>query len=283
MLIKRILAVSLIVVGLFLLTVSLLGDFTSFGSYASRGASTNERFNKSLTESIRSVRDVALFSFKEVKDPQLLSDEQKMLLLYETVINRFTHSSGARHTAGSNWILFFMGKFMNPLGFIWDHNLFLAKGHSLVCSQSSYLLMQLALQSGIVARHVGLNGHVVMEAWYDRDWHMFDPDLEVVIRGERGDILSVEEISTDLELMNREYAGEHEELIPIIASREDNSFVSYPPGSYFEWKSQVLLNVEKGMQFFKYCIPALFILFGAFLLSKNRSCVKDNSTSIVPN
>ena len=278
---QRTLAVSFIVVGFSLVIVSLLGDYTSFGAYTSRDASGDEQFEESLVESIHSVEDLVAFSFRKVEDPQLLSDEQKMLLLYEAVINRFTHSRGARHTLGSNWILYCIGRIMYPLGFIWDHTLFLAKGHSLICSQSSYLLMQVALQNGIVARHVGLNGHVVMEAWYDNDWHMFDPDREIIIRDRQGTILSVEEISIDMELMKKKYAGDHEDLIPIIASREDNSFISYPPGCYFEWKSQVLLYVEKCMQYLKYCMPLLFILFGSFMLLKSRRYVKDNNTSTI--
>jgi len=188
-----------------------------------------------------------------------------MISLYEIVTDRFTHNEGARHTVFTNWLLFSLGKIVTPLGIIWSPDVFVSKGYSLICSQSSYLLMQLALKSGIRARHVGLNGHVVMEAWYDNDWHLFDPDAEVIPRDSTESVLSVEELSRNIDLLKKEYPRIKGDYVNIITSREDNSFVSYPVGAYFEWKSQVLFYFEKIAQILKYLIPLLIVVFGAYL------------------
>ena len=279
MLSKKTLAVFLISTGVFLLGVSLIGEITTLGSYESGEPNSGEQFDESLVDSIRSVDELIAFSLEISGDSQILNSEQKMILLYESVIDRFTHSSGARHTIVTNWILFFAGKFVYPLGFIWDQEIFLSKGHSLICSQSSYLLMQAALRCGIIARHVGLYGHVVMEAWYDDDWHMFDPDSEVLVKNSVGTVLSVDEISRDMPLLREVYVGRQKKLISIFASREDNSFASYPVGTYFEWKSQVLLYFEKVMQVLKYLIPICFTLSGTLMLLKFSDTLEGDLSS----
>lgn len=273
---KKTVKVLLVGLGGLLICVSLLGDFTSLGYYESGEPYRGERFDKTLVGSIRSIDALSAAAFAEIENPSLLREEQKMQLLYEVFINRFTHSEGARHSFMSNWLLFFAGKILYPLGYIWDHELLLSRGHSLVCSQSSYLLIHVAIANGMIARHVGLNGHVVMEVWYDNEWHMYDPDSEVLVKDKSGVILSVEEIARDLELMKNVYVGVQKGMIPIFASREDNSFVSYPPGTYFEWKSQVLLYVEKLMQILKYFLPLCLILAGMVLhVSNTRHPGKD--------
>ncbi len=58
-----------------------------------------------------------------------------------------------------------------------------------------------------------------------------------------------------------------EQVVKIITSRDDNSFVSYPAGSQFEWKSQVLLRVEQAAEILKFAIPLVMILIGALVLA----------------
>lgn len=106
-------------------------------------------------------------------------------------------------------------------------------GYSGYCDQVSFVLVQLALENGIQARHVGLEGHVVMEAWYDNDWHMYDPDMKIVPAGPDGTILSVDALSRSDTLLEKYYSGTG--FVDIIKSREDNNFVSTPAGSRFDW------------------------------------------------
>ncbi len=269
--VKKITAKTLAILGVSLLCVSLIGDFTSIGGYENNIPRAWERFDKSLVSKTRDIGDLILEAKRRQENFSTLNDEQKMIVLYEVVIDRFVHNEGARHTIYTNWLLYLGGKVVSPLGIIWDPDILVSKGHSLICSQSSYLLLQMALQNKIKARHVGLNGHVVMEAWYADDWHLFDPDAEVMPKDVSGRILSVDELSKNTDIVKKEYPIIKGEYINIIISREDNSFVSYPVGAYFEWKSQVLFYFEKIAQVFKYLIP-LFILFcSIYLLLKPKA------------
>ncbi len=262
---KNTLAILIIMTGIGLLGVTIIGSFTSIGGYENIRPRSWEKYDSSLASKTSSMNDLILQAKAMNSSYDTLSEEKKMLSLYNVVINRFTHNNGARHTIFTNWILFVLGKVASPLGYIWDPDLFVSKGHSLICSQSSYLLMQLALKNNIRARHVGLNGHVVMEAWYDDDWHLFDPDAEVVPKDASGNILSVEELSKNMDILKKEYPKIKGDFVPIIASREDNSFVSYPMGAHFEWKSQAMFYLEKIARVLKYLIPVLFVAFGVYL------------------
>ena len=255
----------LVILGAALLFVTALGDITSMGGYRNTNARSWERFDESLAAKTHSMADLIQEAKSRVQDYESFNDEQKMFALYEVVTDRFTHSAGARHTLFTNWLLASLGKFHPAFGIIMNPETLVEKGQSLVCSQSSYLLMHLALREGIVARHVGLNGHVVMESWYDNDWHLFDPDAEVVPRNQEGGVASVESLAQDAELLTATYSGQKANIVPIISTRQDNSFVSYPRGAYFEWKTQLLFQIEKAMNIVKYLIPFGMILLGVYL------------------
>jgi hypothetical protein len=131
----------------------------------------------------------------------------------------------------------------------------------------------LANDIGIRSRHVGLGRHVVMEAFYDKDWHLYDPDMEVFVRDSNGDVLSVEELSNrnNDHLLRAAYRGHKEDIIPTLISREDNTFMNYPPGSWFVWQSQVMYIMEKAANYLKYIIPlSLFTLGIMIILISNK-------------
>jgi len=258
---RRRLKYSLLLAGIILEVIVLLGTFTAVGGYKSNKPRLWERFDPSLALKIHSLRELQSEAEKRSGSFATIDDQKKMKALFDIVSERFTHGR-ANHTLFTNWILWLAGKINSTLGTIWDPEIMLAKGHSLYCSQSSYVLMQAALKAGIRARHVGLNGHVVMEAWYDNDWHMYDPDAEVIPQDANNRILSTDELATTPIILASVYSGIKTKFIPFITSRQDNSYVAYPVGAYFEWKSQVLLYVEKLMQVLKYIIPLLLIGFG---------------------
>jgi hypothetical protein len=85
------------------------------------------------------------------------------------VADRFTHGD-AEHNLSINWLLWSLGQFNPNFKHIRNPQVLVSGGHCLFCDQSSYLLLNLALKAGIRARHVGLGGLVVMEAWYDGNW-----------------------------------------------------------------------------------------------------------------
>lgn len=254
----------IISIGIGLSLIAFLGDMTSLGDYRNANPRAWEQFEASAASRTDTMDALISEAKNKANNWDSLSSEQKMMSLYKIVIERFTHSDGAKHNLFSNWILYLAGQIHPVFGVIMDPDLLVSKGHSLVCSQSSYLLMRMALQEGITARHVGLNGHVVMEAWYDRDWHLFDPDAEVVPRNKDGLVMSLDDLAKNPEILGTEYPREKGDYASSIASREDNSFVSYPKGTYFEWKSQVLFYLEKGMQIVKYLIPILLMVIGLY-------------------
>jgi hypothetical protein len=58
-----------------------------------------------------------------------------------------------------------------------------------------------------------------------------------------------------------------EQVVKIITSCDDNSLVSYPPGSQFECKSQVPLRIEQTAEIPKFATPAIMILLGGLILA----------------
>ena len=259
--IKQCLAFFLIMLGISLLMLSLLGDYGIDDSDGSHVITKGETVDKHLAN-VKSVGDILHILRVDAPEYNNFPEEKRIIILYDIVTNRFSHCSGDKHTIRTNWILWTLGLIHPVLRTTWNPNIWLRKADCLVCSQSSYLLMKLSIAVGIRARHVGLDGHVVMEAWYQNDWHMFDPDMRVIPRDERGSILSVEQLAMQPTLVERYYIGDKSPAGKAIISRENNSFVSYPLGAYFEWKSQVMMYVEKFLDIMKYVLPLLFIYIG---------------------
>jgi len=246
--------------GATLLLVVVVGHWTAAGKYESAPPHKWERFDPNLESTVNSFSKLM-----EVTKNQLSANSSKkeaMDVLYDMVTERFTHKA-AIHTFFSNWLLYLAGMIHPTFSHIRDPNLMVAKGHSLFCDQSSYLLASLSLANGIKARHVGLDGHVVMEAWYDSDWHLYDPDLEVVPLDSTGQVLSVENLALNKELLDK-YYGPHG-VAHIVGSRENNTYMSYPEGSWFEWKSNVLVNFESTMEVLKLALPIALIVAGLWL------------------
>jgi hypothetical protein len=254
-----------VVIGFTLLFITIVGDYSDYGDYGGNSPRTWEKFEHNLVKTIKSKSDLIRLAQLESGDsPAIIMNK-----LYELVIRRFTHKN-ASHTLFSNFILYGMVLIHPVFPHIYDTEIMLSKGSALLCDQSSYLLLELAHSSGIVVRHVGLYGHVVMEAWYENDWHLYDPDLEVLPYDAKTDnVLSVKKISSNQILLEK-YYGMHPEAVEIVKSEVNNTYMSYPELARWEWKSNVLVYFEKAMQVMKYMIPILFIVFGLITISKNR-------------
>ncbi|WP_066632845.1 hypothetical protein [Desulfolucanica intricata] len=266
----------LILLGSILLVITSLGQWTDTGGYSNSLPRRGELFDPDLAGKTPDLK--TLYKAAEDRAPGKLSElppDVVMEILYRTVAERFTHGNQAQHTLFSNWLLWGLGQVQPSFVYIRDPDTLLKQGHSALCSQVSYVLLCLAERAGIQPRHVGLNGHVVMEAWYMNDWHLYDPDLEVVAKDSTGSVLSVETLSQNADLVRQVYTGrgDHafiEKIVAIITSREDNTYMTYPVGSQFEWKSQVLMKLEQGAQILKFIIPVLIILIGSGLLRVGR-------------
>jgi hypothetical protein len=261
------LGVALAAVGFVLLGVAGVGHFTSLGDYRNVPAREWETF---APESVSEFGTwSALSAEAERRVANQVGDQNRMRALYRLVTERFTHGDTARHNLFSNWLLAGMGIVHPAFARIRGPETMVERGHSLLCGQSSYVLLRLAQENGIRARHVGLFGHVVLEAWYDGDWHLFDPDLEVVPRDSEGHVLSVEELARTPGLLEQ-YYGDYKSngvpLVDILASRENNTYMSYPSGAWFEWKANILFWFEKLAEILKFVLPALLMGFGTWLI-----------------
>lgn len=265
---------SLIFLGLTGLLVSLLGEVTTLGQYKSLSPRTWEQFDQQLvieTPDFVSLQKKLNFLINQ-STSQPSTKQEKMLITYELVINRFTHGD-PKYNLFSNWVLWLMEKVHPTFSYIRQPAVLIENGYSALCGGQSYLLQTLAESQGIRSRQVGLNGHVVMEAWFDNDWHLFDPDLEVVPLLASQRILSLDELAKSPVLIRKYYAGRGNEeymqsLVDIIGSREDNSFVSYPRLALFEWKSNVLFHFEKIANNIKWIIPLILLVIGFRLYFK---------------
>ena len=252
------------ILGVTLLGVACLGQWTSFGDGVSDVKRDWEQFEPGL---VTQVQDYA--ALVKAVDAQMAgqpqTDAAKMKVMYDLIINRFTHDE-ALHSLGSNWILYLAG-FVHPtFRHMWDPGRMVSQGYSLFCDQSSYLLLHLANAHGIKARHVGLQGHVVMEAWYDNDWHLYDPDLEVIPLNEAGEVLSLDELAQDETLLAKYYGKHPGGMTGLIRNRANHLTMSTPEGARFEWKGNLLALVEKAAEVLKFGLPLLMIAGGVWLL-----------------
>lgn len=276
MLSRKLIGLGFIIFGVVLLFITSLGHWFGAGGYSNQSPQNWERFDPALMEQTPDFDSLYQAAIKRAADPiDKLHPKEVMKVLYEAVIDRFTHGESARHNFYSNWILWGMGKFHSSFSKIISPDILLKNGHSARCSQTSYVLVRLAQEAGIRPRHVGLYGHVVMEAWYDGDWHLYDPDFEVAAINEQESTLNVEDLSRNEDLVLKAYAGrgtqsQIKEIAKIITSRENNTFMSYPVGSQFVWTAEILIIIEKVAEFMKFILPGFLILIGRVLLKKPR-------------
>ena len=275
---RIILGAALLSIGIILLTICLIGEFGVGTNYFETPVRPWERFDPKLGER---TRDIDSF-FSEVErrygvEFNNLSTPVAMDVLFNAVCERFSHRQ-ARYTLFSNWILWMLGKLRGPIGAIHEPNYLLKYGNIALCDQQSFVLVFLALERGIRARHVGLGGHIVMEAWYNNDWHMYDPDEEVSgIDPESMDkgVQSVEFLSKRPDLTRKLYSGHRsgpilKKIVRFFMTRENNTFVSVPKGSWYNWKSQFLMMFERICAYLKWIIPVCIVLLGVGLIIFSR-------------
>ena len=274
------LGAALLFCGLMLITICILGESGGMIHWETSPKRPWERFDARLGTKSNDLP--SLYAEAEKRhgvNLGNLSDADLMSVLFTTMCDRFAHRQ-ARYSLFSNWILWAMGKLCPPFGAVHEPNNLLKYGNVAICDQQSYLLVTLALKRGIKARHVGLGGHIVMEAWYDGDWHMYDPDEEVIAidpENTNEGVLSVQFLSRNPDFTRKLYSKHRsgpilEKIVGFYSTRENNSFVSVPEGSWFNWKSQVLMMFEKSCAYLKWIIPVCLSLFGGLFIifSKRR-------------
>ncbi len=247
------------ITGAALVVVAALGQWTSLGGGNGWPKRDWERFDPSLATALKDY-DSLVAELDRRLDKEGLPVADRIEAVYGLIADWFTHDEAA-HTIWSNWILYLAGYVHPPFWHVWSTDRYVSHGHSLLCDQASYLMVRLLMEQGIKARQIGLQGHVVMEAWYDGDWHLYDPDLEVVPRDELGEVLSLDELARN-EILREKYYGRHTNMAELIEQRENHLFMSAPEGARFEWKGNLLVIVERVCDWLKFLIPAGMIVLG---------------------
>lgn len=270
------LGVILVALGCGLLAASAFGVWTHMGNYRNYPPRPWERFDPSLAETTpdldalyRAVEARAEGPFGELSPPE------RMQILYETVSDRFTHGDRAVYSPFSNWVMWTLGHINRRYLDIQDPDVLLRNGHSALCGDVSFVLIRLASKAGIPSRHVLLNGHIVMEAWYSGGWHAYDPDFEVTVKDPGGIVLDAETLFGKPDLLRQAYAGRGssaflDNLVSIYITREDNLWNTYPAESGITVKGQRPGRVEQAARQGRILLPAAMVLIGAYLAGVPR-------------
>lgn len=273
---RKRLGVILIALGCGLLAASAFGIWTHMGNYQNYPPRPWERFDPSLEETARDLD--ALYQAGKARAERPFGElppSEKMQILYETVSDRFTHGDRAVYSPFSNWILWSLGHIHREYRDIQDPDVLLRNGHSALCGDVSYVLMRLASKAGIPSRHVLLNGHIIMEAWYSGGWHAYDPDLEVAVKDPDGVVLGAETLFGKPDLLRQAYAGRGspaflDNLVSIYLTREDNLIKTYPEESGIAVKGQRPGRVEQAARYGRILLPTAMLLIGAYLAGVPR-------------
>lgn len=260
----------LFVLGLVLLGIAALGQWTSWGHGFADSKRDWEKYEPALAEKISAYPDLQRVVAENLEG--VSGDAGRVQAIYSVLVPRFNHDE-ARHTLASNWILYTAG-FLHPtFRHMWSPGIMVNRSHSLLCDQVSYLMLDLVRQQGFRARHIGLQGHVVMEVWYDDGWHLYDPDLEVIPKDESGHVLSLEELAQNEPLIAK-YYGAHPLMPDLVRARQNHLYMNTPEGARFDWKANILVVIEQVAEVLKFILPLLMIAVGWLLLRKRSLKMK---------
>jgi hypothetical protein len=168
-------------------------------------------------------------TFEEYIDHKysLLPDEQKSpaayaMLLGSLVSKRFYHAY-LEYKPGNNFLAWAAARLRGTTwNEIWvaDHIL---KSQGALCGQQSVVQMELLKRKGYPVRSVYFNDpqngqHFALEAFYDNDWHFFDPDLapDEQVLGKAGHP-SIEKMGKDTALLIKAYAKrDHRKMVGLL-------------------------------------------------------------------
>lgn len=263
---RRLIGCLCLVLGLGLLVIAALGQWTSWGHDHRDAPRPGETFDPALAAELTDYGRLRARAVEKMAAQK--TDAEKLRALCDLVAARFTHDE-AHHTLASNWILAAAGLLHPTLGHMWSPRLIVAYGSTVLCDQASYVMMDMALAQGYPARHIGLQGHVVLEVWYGGDWHLYDPDLEVIPMKANGEVASLDELAADETLLAASY-GHHPRMADLIRTRQNHLYMSTPSGARFEWKANVLAALEQVAEVLKFLLPLALLGVGLWLLRPVR-------------
>jgi len=253
--------------GALLLLVSILGEVTNLGCYGGVDAA-DEVFDHELADKARSMAALRAEAIARQGDWLNTTQEDRMNALYSVVIQRFTYGSKAQYNIFSNWIMWGLGLFNRNAAFISNPEHLLKYGYTVMCHQASWVLAAMAREEKIPFRHVNLSGHVVMEAGWDNQWHLYDPAYEVVPKYD-GKIVDANFLEDRPDLARLFFGKRGDVIASLFATKYNNSFVT---NGMFIWKAEVLSLVAQISNYAKWVVPVLMIVLGVLISFKANPC-----------
>jgi hypothetical protein len=242
-----------------LLLVALLGDFTRLGQYRVYQPMSWDSHDPEL---VVRTRDRAALIAEAVQRVEASgaerSDRTLMNALYLVTIERFVHGA-AEHTPFTNWVVWARGLPNEHQIRLRDTDELLRRGHAALCGQISQLLADMARELGIEARLIQLEGHVVMEAYFDGAWHMYDADAEVGASSLFDAPPAIDELIADPDRLTALYAPNNPQMVPVILSTDNN---------WIGDQDQYRVRLESIGSVAKYTVPLLMMMVGLLVLRR---------------
>lgn len=250
---------------LVLLAIAFAGDHFDTGWWPETPPRSWEQYEPGLSEIINSLDSLLAYTDEHTPDPlDAMTEQERALAVYNSVVSRFNHGDQGRHTAFSNWILWSAGKVRPSLGSIWDPELKLRKTSSLLCGQKANILAEALRKVGLEAREVGLDGHVVLEVQVDGLWLLLDPDLEVYGNVDENEIIGVRALVQDAGMIRQLYShiNDSDHVKQVVSIFQDTSGHYFAAGTdRYHPNATRLAKLEKLAQQLKYVIPFTLIVF----------------------
>ena len=263
MVVSRVVGSVSLVAGLALLLVAVVGEYTSLGELKNAHPKHWDQLDLELVARTPNLDFLIAEAHSRIGDAEIseVSELELMNELYQVAVERFVHGA-AEHTLFSNWIIWAQGTTRAHPIRIADSNELLRRSHTALCGQVSQVLVDMARQSGIEARLIDLDGHVVMEAFHGDSWHMYDVDAEVGPNDTQNSLPSLESLSNSPERLEALYSANNPQMIPLLLRSEKHHYVSN--------LNPARLRFERVSEIVKYILPLLMIALGWKLLRWGR-------------
>jgi len=262
------------ILGSMCLLLLIIETFTTPKKLLYQDVSSFSEYEKTLFQRIRTIDDAV----KEVKAMSQKENTRRSLVVNAfTLLSRISSSPyillpeelEARHTIRSNYILWFLGKFVHEMGVLKSSDKILNYSYNSAyrCSQQSIILLQILSDLGFQVRWLELTGHVVIEVLVDGSWAYLDPHYSIspyVTDGIPGSLNQLLNINSkdNTPLINKYYVGERrglrlESFRPILSSTHDNVIISHSRKDVLRYRYS---RLEILADILKWCLPLLLLL-----------------------
>lgn len=120
------------------------------------------------------------------------------------------------------------------------------------CDDASAVLANLGKTAGLLTQVIELNGHVVMQFFYNNNWHLFDPDKKVYYQNNNAEVASLEQLYSTPKLLEDGLVSHYQNrglkaLVKqlnqnLILSKEDNSVGTWYQDLFPDYNSTITLR-----------------------------------------